>query len=246
MDRWLNKILLGDCLDVMRELPDNSIDAIITDPPYSSGGQFKGDRSQTTSTKYVNSDSSKTCRVEFEGDNRDQRSFLLWCSLWMSEARRLTRPGGIIVCFTDWRQLPTITDAIQCGGWVWRGIGTWWKPGIRMQHGRLSSSAEYIVYGSNGPVTPGKASPQNVFSCKPVGGVEKEHIAEKPIEVLKWVLNLVPDRGLILDPFMGSGTTGCACVQSKHSYIGIELNPEYVHIANERIKQATRQERLFL
>ena len=228
----------GDCLEILRTLPSGSVDAVVTDMPYSSGGQFRGDRSQSTVTKYVNSDSLDTCRNPFSGDNRDQRSFLLWCSLWMGEARRVTKPGGIIACFTDWRQLPTTTDAIQCGGWVWRNIATWWKPGVRMQRGRFSSSAEYVVYGSIGVPLDGESSPQNVMSCAPISGADKEHIAEKPASVMRWVLGVTPTDATILDPFMGSGTTGVACMQTGRKFIGIEIDPGYFEIARKRIEAA--------
>lgn len=232
------QVIHGDCLEVMRGMESGSVDAVVTDPPYSSGGQFRGDRNQRVDAKYVNSDSFDTCRATFSGDNRDQRSFLAWCSLWMGEALRITKPGGVIVCFTDWRQLPTVTDAIQCGGWVWRNIGTWWKPGVRMQRGRFSSSAEYVVYGSSGVPTEGERSPQNVVAVAPVGGEDKEHIAEKPSEVMEWILGVTPKSCMILDPFCGSGTTGVACVQTGRRFIGIEIDEKYAAIARRRIAEA--------
>lgn len=107
----------GDALAVLAQLDTAAVDAIITDPPYSSGGMTRGDRTAATTTKYV---SSGQPRAEFAGDNRDQRAYGYWCALWLSEALRATRPGGICAHFADWRQLPTTTDALQAGGWVWR------------------------------------------------------------------------------------------------------------------------------
>ncbi len=236
----INTIICGDCLEVMRDWPDNCIEAVITDPPYSSGGQYRGDRALPVATKYVQTESKDTCRDDFAGDNRDQRSFLLWCNLWMSQCRRLTKPGGIILTFTDWRQLPTMTDAIQCGGWVWRNIATWWKPGIRMQRGRFSSSAEYIVYGSNGPVNEGECSPQNVFTCRGVPGKDKRHIAEKPLEVLELLIGLTPKGSTIIDPFCGSGVTCLVAKVMGRNYIGIDISPEYCEIARKRIEAADK------
>jgi len=235
IDDMINTIVCGDCLEVMRGLPDGVFDALITDPPYSSGGQFRSDRSQSVAVKYVQTDSVQTCRTDFTGDNRDQRAFLVWCTMWLSEALRLTRPGGICAIFTDWRQLPTMTDAIQCGGWVWRNIVTWWKPGIRMQRGRFSSSAEYLVYGSRGVPTPGEDSPQNVLQCAPVAGSEKEHIAQKPVKLLEDILGVVPAGGLVLDPFCGSGTTLEAARNRGLRYVGIEIDPINCQIARKRI-----------
>ena len=160
----------GDCLEIMRGMETGSIDAVVTDPPYSSGGMFRGDRMAPPEEKYVYSDSKRTCRAGFSGDNKDQRSFLLWSILWMSEARRLVKPGGILACFTDWRQLPAVTDAVQCSGWVWRGVGTWWKPGIRMQKGRMSYSSEFVVYATHGVPSGGRGNPQSVISCPPRSG----------------------------------------------------------------------------
>ena len=82
----------ADCLDVLWELERSSIDAVITDPPYSSGGAFRGDRAASTLTKYVRSASHEK-RTEFGGDTRDQRGFLAWSSMWLAAARRSSRKG---------------------------------------------------------------------------------------------------------------------------------------------------------
>ena len=148
--------------------------------------------------------------------------------------------------FTDWRQLPTMSDAIQCGGWVWRNLVTWWKPGVRMQRGRFSASSEYVVYGSRGVPVDGEKSPQNVLQFAPVAGEEKSHIAEKPVDLMKALIGVTPSEAVVFDPFMGSGTTGVAAVQMGRKFIGIELEPRYFDIACERIENAQRQQALDL
>lgn len=235
-------LYLGDSLELIQELAP--VDALITDPPYSSGGQFRGDRTNKTSTKYVNTDSVLTCRDEFAGDNRDQRAFLAWMTMWMGRALLVSKPGAACCIFTDWRQLPTMTDAIQCGGWVWRNLVTWWKPGVRMQRGRFSASAEYILYGSHGLPAEGEKSPQNVLTFAPVGGEDKEHIAEKPVALLEQLMSITPAGSIVLDPFMGSGTTGVACMNTGRKFVGIELDPGHFDIACRRIEDAQRQGRL--
>ena len=141
-------------------------------------------------------------RPDFAGDNRDQRAFLAWCSMWLNAARRASVPGAVLASFIDWRQLPVLTDAVQAGGWTWRNVAVWHKPGIRMQRGRFSSLAEFVVYGTNGPtVLDGIGSPQYVLACKPVD--DKQHIAEKPEAVMRWVMQVVPRGALVLDPFDG-------------------------------------------
>lgn len=156
----------------------------------------------------------------------------------MNAARIASIPGAPIVAFSDWRQLPTMTDAIQAGGWVWRNLGTWWKPGCRMQKGRFSSSAEYVVYGSNGPVTDGMASPQNVCSYPSVS--DKVHVAEKPLGVMRWAMGVVPAGSLVLDPFMGSGVTLIAAKLEGCRAIGIECNEEYCERATNRIRNQSQ------
>ncbi len=232
-------LYLGDALALLGAL--SGVDAFLLDPPYSSGGQFRGDRAQKTSTKYIQTTSEITCRAEFAGDNRDQRAFLAWSTLWFGEMLRASNPGATVCAFTDWRQLPTMTDAIQAGGWVWRNIVTWWKPGIRMQRGRFSSSAEYVLYASNGAPTEGERSPQNVLSYAPVGGEEKAHIAEKPIPLLRDLIGVSPSGVLICDPFMGSGSTGIACAHEGRRFIGIEIDPAHFETACRRIEAAQRQ-----
>jgi site-specific DNA-methyltransferase (adenine-specific) len=231
-------IIQGDCLDVLPRLPAGCVDAVVTDPPYSSGGAFRSDRTNSTVSKYVQS-GQQAYRAEFGGDSRDQRGFLAWSSLWLTASLRLTKPGGSLVSFIDWRQLPVLTDAVQSGGWTWRNIGTWWKPGVRMQRGRFSGSAEYIVYATAGPNdSDGERSPQNVFSCQPVGGEGKEHIAEKPVDVVSWAMSVTPAGSMILDPFAGSGTTAVAAILEGRKAILIEKDLKYVDIARRRVAEA--------
>jgi site-specific DNA-methyltransferase (adenine-specific) len=229
------QIYLGDCLEIMPEL--EPVDLVLTDPPYSSGGMFRGDRTLPTLQKYINSDSMDTWRENFSGDNRDQRAFLVWATMWFSKAIHISNPGAISLTFTDWRQLPTMTDAVQCGGWVWRNIITWWKPGIRMQRGRFSSSAEYVLYSSKGKPIEGEKSPQNVLSFSPVTGKDKNHIAEKPLELIKALMGVSLPESRILDPFCGSGTTLAAAKELGRKAIGIEIEEKYCEIAAERLSQ---------
>lgn len=230
----------GDALFVLQEI-QGTIDAVITDPPYSSGGQFRGDRMGATSAKYQTTE-NRGIYAEFSGDNRDQRAYLLWCSLWLSQCHAITKEGGIAVVFTDWRQLPTTTDALQSGGYVWRGIGVWDKTeAARPQKGRFRNQAEYFVWGSAGPMKDeGPCSP-GVFRYS-ANSEEKHHIAGKPQRMIQDLLTIC--GGVVLDPFMGSGTTGVACMETEKRFIGIEINRAHFDIACARIDAAQAQGRL--
>lgn len=240
------KLYRGDSLQVLRDLADQGVkaDILITDPPYSSGGQFRGDRTMKTSDKYQQSQ-HRHLYSEFTGDNRDQRSFMYWSSLWMSEALRIVKPGGLCVIFTDWRQLPTTTDAIQCGGWVWRGLVVWDKTeATRPRLGAFRNQCEYMVWGSNGAMpNEGKVAP-GVFRYS-AQLEKKHHIAGKPVVLFEDLLQLTKPGDVILDPFMGSGTTGVAAVKNGRNFLGIELDPGYFEVSCERVRDSLKSPDLF-
>lgn len=238
-------LYLADCLQVLPEL--RGVEGVITDPPYSSGGMVRGDRAgMSTKAKYLQSDSGNRDRlVEFSGDNRDQRGFHFWSALWASAAMRASAPGAVACFFTDWRQLPVSTDYMQAGGWVWRGIVPWAKPSFRPQMGRFGAQCEYVVWGSNGPLPTERA-----VGCLPGffdqgSPQEREHITQKPTDLMQEIVQIVPAGGLVLDPFMGSGTTGVAAVMTGRAFIGIELAAEHFDVACRRIEQAYRHRPLF-
>jgi site-specific DNA-methyltransferase (adenine-specific) len=235
----------GECLAVLRELPSNSVDSIVTDPPYSSGGAMRGDRTQTTQQKYLgwapaaSGPAKRPMYDEFTGDTRDQRGYLIWSSIWMTECQRILKPGGTFAVFTDWRQLPTTTDAVQAAGLVWRAIAVWDKGVGRPVKGRFRNHVEYVVWATNGPhSSPQDAYPSSVLRHTPPTSGKRVHLTEKPVGVITDLLSLTPPGAVVLDPFMGSGTTGVAAVQSGRSFIGVEMSQHYYDIATARIADA--------
>ena len=233
---------LGDCLPLLAHFPTGHFDALITDPPYSSGGMFRGDRMDTTNDKYMNTESAGL-HADFQGDNRDQRAWAFWCVMWLSECRRVLAPGAPALMFTDWRQLPTATDVFQAAGFVWRGIAVWDKTeSVRPQMGRFRAQAEYIVWGSNGPMPLTRPVPvlPGVYQHI-VRQDDKHHVTGKPTPLLRDLARICVPGGHILDPFMGSGTTGVAAIQSGYSFTGIELDPHYYDIARGRCQQTIQE-----
>lgn len=228
-------IYQGEALAILSRLPTASVDAVIADPPYSSGGAMRSDRMNTPGKKYADSDAQMP---DFSGDNRDQRAYGYWSALWLSEALRVTKPGGLVFIWTDWRQLPTVTDAIQAGGWMWRGLVTWHKPASRPMTGRFSLDCEYVVWGSSG-VLPAHnhVHPSSLFSLSPER--EREHVAQKPEGVARHLLQLVPRGGIVLDPFTGTGSTLGAAKSEGYHCIGIEIEQRYCEIAAKRCAQET-------
>ncbi len=218
-------------------LPAGVAGGVITDPPYSSGGLFKGDRAADPVRKYCQNNDARG-RSTFTGDNRDQRSFGWWAAGWLRECLRITRPGGYVMVFTDWRQLPTITDAIQAAGWVWRGILTWDKgAGARAPHkGYFRHQAEFIAWGSNGGLpaaTHGGPWP-GVFPY-PTLQRDKFHVTGKPTPLLSDLVQAIPPGELIVDPFGGSMTTAVAAAGLGRRCLAVELEAVNLDIGAARL-----------
>jgi len=229
-----NQLLQGDALKLLPTLDAESFDALITDPPYASGGVTAAARARAPSQKY--------CRdgghADFVGDERDQRAHLRWMHLWLTECARVLKEGAPVLLFTDWRQLPLTTDALQLAGFTWRGITVWDKTeGVRPQLGRFRNQAEYIVWGSKGhmplqrraPVLPGVIR-------EPVRKADKHHLTGKPTELMRQLVRICETGGRILDPFAGSGTTLVAAELEGYDCTGVELTDHYVEVAAGRLR----------
>ena len=212
-------LYLGDCADVLPLLP--RVDAIVADPPY--GYAYKPNRNGS-----VNNLSFKrnfgpedvligdTGKMDF-----DPRPFLPLADkhIWWGAN-----------CYAD--KLP------NSKAWL-----TWLKADgnlkIDQGHAELAwTNLRFAIRGLNhrwcGMVRDSEH------------GITNLHPTQKPIAVMKWCLSYIPDAELILDPFMGSGTTGVAAVQMGRKFIGIEREPKYYDIACKRIEDAQRQSDLFI
>ena len=179
-DRW--SILHGDSLQILRQFEPNSFDAIITDPPYASGGSSQTTKNRSTNEKY-SSMSKEKALPDFDSDQMDQLSWMFWTAAWLQDARRIAKPGAPVCLFIDWRQLPAMTLALQWAGWTWRGVAVWDKVASRPQKGRFRQQSEYIVWGSNG-----KMPLERNVGCLP--GVfrypnpqNRIHVTEKPLQL---------------------------------------------------------------
>lgn len=235
--RRLWALVCGDSLRIMLTLPDGCVDAVITDPPYSSGGTFRSDRNGGTVAKYTTSYGRRDL-PEFSGDNRDQRSYGYWCALWLGECLRVTKSGGVCCLFTDWRQYPMTSDALQSGGWVWRGSVAWNKTAAaRPAKGRFRNQCEYILWGSSGPMADDGECLEGCFTMA-VAGEEKLHTAAKPTELMEELVAICPPGGIVLDPFAGSGTTIRAAIRTGRRAIGIELAEGCYAVALARLEKA--------
>lgn len=239
-------LLQGDCLELMQDIPDCSVDMVLTDPPYSSGGLFAGDRKASTRTKYTDCDHNGAARFQnFSGDNMDQRSFTEFMRMVLAKCRQKAKPESICAVFVDWRNIAAMIDALQAAGWIYRGIAVWNKGCARNIPGRFRNDCEYVVWGTNGPKTvkwdPGFSALPGCYCVPIVPTKQKNHQTEKPILLLENLLAICESGGVVLDPFMGSGSTGVACVNTGRSFIGMELDKGYFETAQKRIEGAQEQ-----
>jgi site-specific DNA-methyltransferase (adenine-specific) len=236
----------GDAALLLPELPAGLFDAVLADPPYSSGGLWTGARRRPTVEKY----SSWSRGAGFAGDTRDQRSYRQWCAWWLAQCYRVSKPSAFVGVFTDWRQLPTTVDALQMAGWTWRGILPWVKDVGRFRPAPgFAGAAEFVVWGA-GPEFRGAPSVRGVLEGELVElprwilggglGMAAGHLTEKPVDVLEQLMAPAPLGGLVLDPFAGSGTTGVAARRTGRRFLGFELDPVWCELANRRLGQTAQ------
>lgn len=238
----------GEACAVLAQLPAGSADVLLTDPPYSSGGMFRSDRMAAPEDKYrgwsQNADGSSRAPTSeygtFAGDSRDQRSWALWVAAWSHGCLAATKPGAHAFIFSDWRQLPAATDAVQLGGWTWRGLVVWDKGIGRPMKGRFRNHLEYVVWATAGATKDETEDyPSTLISVPTVPSNDRQHVTQKPEELLRQLLRVVPDseNAVILDPFMGSGSTLVAAKYTGRRAIGIEIEERYCEIAARRCAQ---------
>lgn len=227
------ELIHGDSIDILPTLK-GGYSMVIADPPYASGGNSMSEKQRSTGKKYAHDSNFP----DFEGDAKDQRSFTSWSAHWMNEARNLSNQGAIIAVFTDWRQLPCVTDALQWAGWLWRGILPWDKINSRPQIGRFKQQTEFIVWGSKGSipcdrkigVLPG------MYAYPSVIGPKRKHQTEKPLKLMCDLIRICPEGGRLLDPFMGSGVAEEASLIMGHDCTGIEKTGVYFGVSVDRIQ----------
>lgn len=225
------EIISGDALAVLDQLPAQSYDALITDPPYSVMSTARGN------VKYFDGMTSSLSAIAC--DDMDQRAWSKWCCMWLCAARRCLKPGAPILVFCAWKQIPCLTDALQWANVIWRGVVSWDKISSRPYKGRFKHQAEFIVWGSLGKLDvgherclPGAYRVQHALCSQK----ERVHVMQKPLELLRQLVRITRDGGKILDPFCGSGTTVAAALLEGYTATGIEIDPDMAAKADKRVR----------
>lgn len=228
------KIICGDALTELARLADEGarFDALLTDPPYCSGGVTPTERRKTTTTKYYEKPVSQN--IDYD-DAQDQIAFLFTMRSTFSIARKMLSDLGYAFCFCDWRQIPVVSTAMQSAGFIWRGVIVWDKRRARPNRGLFTPVCEYIVYGTRGFSKSSKVC-NGLISVIPPQSATRYHQSEKPVELLEKILAILPDSARsVVDPFCGSGSVGVAAKNLGLDFTGIEISDHYATVAKQRL-----------
>lgn len=229
-----------DCLEWLAELPSSTAGAVVTDPPYCSGGTTRAELQAATSEKYQ-SIGTKKIYSEFAGDALSEHAFYRWSLAWMREAFRVTKPTGYLLVFVDWRQLANMSDAVQAAGWHYRGNVIWDKTNAaRAPHkGYFRHQAEYVIWATKGKCRKAKHDGPfpGVIRCYQHHS-KKLHMTGKPLELMEELLRCVDPGELVLDPFAGSASTLIAAQNKGLTAAGCEIEPKIFQTAVKRLRAA--------
>lgn len=227
------EIIHGDCLDEMQKMGADQFDAVVTDPPYSSGG-----RQQAASRNVIEKNKNEERGDEwFLGDNMGMDTYIRWMRQIGREALRVTCFGGHAYVFTDWRQYTNLVTSWESVGWTLRNVIVWDKNSPVAMGSFWRNNHEWIcVFAKGAPNALAHRKTYNVWrGRKEFGG---EHPTEKPLALMEYIVGSLPRvKNAILDPFAGSGTTLQAAKIHGYRAVGIERADSYVKLCKAKCAQ---------
>ena len=255
MNKYLNKILLGDCVEVMRGMPDASVDAVFADSPYNLQLGQK--------TLYRPEDQTAARAVRDGWDAFESpAAYNEFTRAWVSECKRILKPNGAMWVIGTYHNIFQVGAILQeLGFWILNDI-VWVKtnPMPNFRGTRFTNAHETLIWAT--PVKTGKytfnyetmkklndgkqmRSDWNMNIClgeeRLKGSDGKSlHNTQKPMDLLRRViLSSTKPGDIILDPFVGSGTTAAAARELGRQFIGIDRDETYVNAARERVENIT-------
>lgn len=219
----------GDALDVLPQIEARSVDAVLTDPPYSSGGRRENSRSLRKSMNRTMSDEDWIA-----GDAMSTGGFVWMMRAVAARTRPTLKVGAHFLAFIDWRMHGNLTGALESADLRQHPTLVWNKTYFGMG-AVFRNQHEWIVHFSLGtPAKPQRRDVPNVLSYPPVR--RGEHPTEKPGALLETLLSVVtPIGGTVLDPFAGSGSTLLAARDLGRRSIGIEIEERYCEVIANRL-----------
>lgn len=217
----MTELYLGDCLEVMKDIPDGSVDMVLTDPPYRtiSGGK----KSNVSLSKSMGGNNGKVFK-------HNDISF----SMWVPEVFRILKDNSHGYFMINFMNLFALQKELTKSGFKIHNLLVWQKNTCTASRWYMKN-AEYTLFARKGA-----AKAINDPSSKVVHSFnnprDKRHPTEKPVGLMEYYIeNSSTNLDTVFDPFMGSGTTGVAAKKLNRKFIGIELDEMYFNIAKDRI-----------
>lgn len=221
MNKNMN-LINADCLEAMKDIPDGSVDMILTDPPY--GMKLTPQRKQG----------------KFHGVKIINDGGLSWVDGFFVECFRVTVKDSVSIFFCNHHCVSEFIQAAKSASYEVKNLLVWDKGHFGMG-GNWRPCHELILICTKGRFVTHSNNLKTILPFKKIHHTKAVHPTEKPIDILEHLIS-EPDYNpnVILDPFMGSGTTGVACVNLNREFIGIELDKTYFDIATERINNVEK------
>ena len=207
----IDQIVHGDCIDVLRSLPAESVDAIVTDPPYGVGW------------------ASTIGKVQNDG-----RPFI-W---WLAEAYRVLKSKGAMVCFSRWDVEEVFRVASRAAGFKIKGQLIWDR--MMFSQGDLTGAPapqhDTAIFATKGRFAFAGPRLRSVQQAMRVAHQHRTHPTEKPVGLLRPIIEaLVAPDGIVLDPFSGSGAVAVAAAGLGRRFVSIEIDGAHVTRSRARL-----------
>jgi modification methylase len=242
---FVNKIICGDCISIMKQMPDECLDLAVTSPPYnlknSTGNGMKDGRGgKWRNAALVNG-------YSHHNDNMPHEEYVQWQRDCLSEMFRLIKNNGAIFYNHKWRVQGGLLQDRQdiVSGFPVRQIIIWRrKGGINFNHGYFLPTYEviYLIAKPDFKLAPKANAYGDIWEF--TQEMNNIHPAPFPVALIDRIISSTLAQ-LILDPFSGSGTTAVAATLLGRNYIGIELSPEYCRLSEERLGKNKFKPELF-
>ena len=209
------KLLNGDCLELMKDIPDGSIDLILTDPPYGINLTPQRESGKFKNTKVINDDT------------------LLWLPNIVRELYRVSK--NVVLVFCSWQNIDKFKIEFEKHFTI-KNVLVWDKDWFGMGNNYRPNYELCLLCCKTNVITKSK-NKSNILKYRRIAPQKLLHSCEKPIALLEDLITELSNVGdKVLDCFMGSGSTGVACVNTNRRFIGIELDSNYFDIAKNRIE----------
>ncbi len=237
LEDFINKIIEGDCYEVMQQLPAESIDLVVTSPPYNLKNSTGNGLKNGSKGKWSNAALMKGYATH--SDDLPYDEYVDWQRKCLEEMLRVIKEDGAIFYNHKWRvQNGLLQDRQEIvNGFPVRQIIIWKrKGGINFNPGYFLPTYEviYLIAKPAFKLIPKANSVGDVWEIKQE--MNNPHPAPFPVALVERIISSTNAK-IILDPFMGSGTTAIAAIRNERDYIGVEISHEYCEMAEKRIKE---------